>query len=225
MFDRIARRYDIINHVLSAGIDRCWRRKAARSLLPHHPCHMLDMACGTGDMSIELGHTFPSARITGVDISDAMLEIGKHKVRQRGFEARIELLKMDVTGTDFKPSSFDAVTIAFGIRNIGDREKALCEMHRVLRAKGQLLVLEFSMPQKGWPARLYSFYFNRMLPILGGVISGDFAAYRYFVSSVNHFPSPHQFHRMLEGCGFRILQSTALTGGIARMYLAEKHES
>jgi demethylmenaquinone methyltransferase / 2-methoxy-6-polyprenyl-1,4-benzoquinol methylase len=225
MFNQIAQRYDAINHILSAGIDRCWRKKAARLLQKYEPQNILDLASGTADFALAICKAIKNANVTGIDISEEMLKIGRVKILKKGLEQRIRLDPGDAEQTGFNDVSFDAATIAFGIRNIQNTNKALREMHRVLKGQGVLLILEFSMPRSGLFAKIYTFYFNHILPLLGGLISGNYTAYNYFISSVKKFPLPEKFIEQLQSCGFQIEVSRPLTGGVAWIYLVRKYQN
>jgi demethylmenaquinone methyltransferase / 2-methoxy-6-polyprenyl-1,4-benzoquinol methylase len=245
MFGTIASRYDFINHVISFNTDKAWRKKASRLLAAGKPSKILDAACGTADLALALHERMPHAEITGIDISAEMLELGRKKIESRlsglsktgSGQAQtsglhhytekdehplIKLLVGNAEALEFEDSSFDAVTISFGIRNIRDRKKALKEMHRVLRDRGMLMVLEFSLPRGGLYGILYKTYFYTLLPFVGGLLSGNFKAYRYLVRSVRDFPSPVEFVDMLIKCGFHIEYTRKLSGGAAWIYLASR---
>ena len=233
MFGTIASRYDLINHIISFNTDKNWRKKASSILSVCKPKRILDVACGTADLAIALHKSIPEAEITGIDISSEMLKLGNEKIRKgrqisnpnAGLSApplQIILKEGDAESLEFPSSSFDAVTISFGIRNIRDRKKALWEFHRVLKDRGMLLVLEFSLPQKGLFSLIYRGYFYTLLPLIGGLISWNLKAYSYFVKSVRDFPAPVEFIELLERCGFHIEYTISLTGGAAWIYLASK---
>ncbi|MBN1158752.1 MAG: bifunctional demethylmenaquinone methyltransferase/2-methoxy-6-polyprenyl-1,4-benzoquinol methylase UbiE [Bacteroidales bacterium] len=222
MFDQIASRYDRINHILSLGTDRIWRKKAAGMLAKYHPETVLDVACGTADSAISIQRSTGSSQITGIDISGEMLQIGHKKIRRKQLSDKIDLIECNAEQLCFAESSFDAATVLFGIRNFHDRELSLREIHRVLRKQGVLLIVEFSLPRNQLLSALYKLYFFRMLPGIGGMLSGNGDAYRYFVQSVRDFPGPDRFCQMLEKSGFRVRISRPLTFGIAWIYLAQK---
>lgn len=217
MFDNISDRYDFLNHTLSMGIDRGWRKKAIGKL-KERPCeHLLDIATGTGDFAIT-AHRAGCTKVTGVDISNGMLEIGRKKVTKQGLDSKVELRYGDSESLPFTDSSFDAITVAFGVRNFENLDKGLSEMHRVLKPGGMAIVLEFSKPH-GFPIKqLYGFYFNHLLPFLGRVISGDKSAYSYLPESVKHFPEGKAFVQRFEKAGFTVCTEERLTFGIATIY-------
>ncbi|MDR2414512.1 MAG: bifunctional demethylmenaquinone methyltransferase/2-methoxy-6-polyprenyl-1,4-benzoquinol methylase UbiE [Odoribacteraceae bacterium] len=217
MFDAIARRYDLLNHLLSCGVDRRWRARAVR-LLGDAPGRVLDIACGTGDLSLASARR--GARVVGVDISENMLEIARAKLLDRGLSDRVTFQCGDAESLAFPDASFDAVTIAFGARNFEHLDRALREILRVLRPGGRLIILEFSTPTAPFVAGLYRFYFTRVLPFLGGLLSGDRAAYAYLPSSVLAFPSGARFLSILDSSGFTSASARPLTFGIATLYTA-----
>lgn len=221
MFDSISRRYDFLNHFLSMGIDRRWRKKAIACLRARRPAHILDMATGTGDLALEALSLQPQ-KITGVDLSEGMLEIGRKKIREAGKSSAIELLKGDSENLSFADHTFDACTVGFGVRNFEDLDKGLAEIHRVLKPGAMFVVLEFSKP-KAFPVRqLYQFYFNTILPFWGRYISKNQSAYSYLPESVRHFPDGKQFTAHLEKAGFRNTTMKALSLGICSIYTGVK---
>ncbi|MBN2481099.1 MAG: bifunctional demethylmenaquinone methyltransferase/2-methoxy-6-polyprenyl-1,4-benzoquinol methylase UbiE [Bacteroidales bacterium] len=222
MFDQIAYRYDMINHILSLGTDRIWRRKAAGMLARYQPDTILDVACGTADSTIAIHHATGSSKITGIDISEEMLQIGQKKVLMKQLSGKITLTNCRAEQICFADSSFDAAAVLFGIRNFQDRDQALHEMHRVLKPQGVLLIVEFSLPRSRLVNILYKSYFLHILPVIGGFLSGNVNAYRYFVQSVREFPEPFRFCGQLENHGFTIQTSRQLTFGIAWIYLVKK---
>ena len=218
MFDSIAPEYDALNHILSLNIDKIWRRRAVRKLLPKDAdFHILDVACGTGDFSIAVARRSKNARITGIDLSDGMLAGGREKVARLGLDGRIELLKGDCEALEFADDSFDGVCVGFGVRNFEHLEQGLREILRVLKPGGRLVILELSVPQNRLLLALYKLYFLKILPWIGGR-----AAYRYLPASVLNFPLPKRFKAILSSCGFSSVRHTPLTFGICRMYVAEK---
>ncbi len=221
LFDRIAPRYDLLNRLLSAGIDRRWRRAAVAFLDRPGPLRVLDLCAGTADLLIEALGGHPATRGAGVDLSLPMLERGAAKLRGRGMDGRAALCAGDAEALPFAGASFDAALVAFGIRNVGGKEAALAEVARVLRPGGRLVVLEFSMPP-GPLGAAYRTYFGRVLPRLGAWVSGDAHAYRYLPDSVALFPSPQEFVALMESCGFREVRVRALTLGIAQLYRGER---
>jgi demethylmenaquinone methyltransferase/2-methoxy-6-polyprenyl-1,4-benzoquinol methylase len=220
MFDRIAPRYDLLNRVLSAGIDVRWRR-AALDLLQLPPAgRVLDLCTGTADLLVEALRRDAAARGVGVDLSSGMLARGARKLRDRGLDARAELLGGDAERLPLRDGSFDGALVAFGIRNVSDRPRALREARRVLRRGARLVVLEFSMP-RGLLGHAYRLYFGRVLPLVGRVVSGDASAYTYLPASVAVFPEPPEFGALMEQAGFRDVGWRSLTGGIAHLYRGE----
>ena len=222
MFDRISPKYDTINHLLSLNIDKVWRRKTAKSVAKGHPKTILDLATGTADLAIALAKHNPQARIIGMDISEKMLEIGKEKVKQQKLENQIALRFGDAATLPFEDGTFDAVTVAFGVRNFEDLDKGLSEITRVLKPDGQAVILEFSMPEKFPVKQLYQFYFKRVLPKIGKRVSKDNSAYTYLPKSVEQFPKPLVFLDMLDRYGLKQGQKTPMAIGIATVYNAIK---
>jgi len=222
MFDRISPKYDALNHLLSFNIDKVWRRKAAKEVAKHHPADILDLATGTADLAIALAKHNPQARIIGMDISEKMLDIGQEKVKQQNLENQIALRFGDAATLPFEDSTFDVVTVAFGVRNFEDLDKGLSEISRVLKPGGQAVILEFSMPEKFPVKQLYQFYFKRVLPIIGKRVSKDESAYTYLPSSVERFPMPKVFLDILDRYGIQQGQMIPMAFGIATMYTAIK---
>ena len=219
MFSAIAPRYDFLNRLLSLGIDRGWRRTLVRIALREENKAILDVACGTGDVSLELRQKAPRARIVGLDFSQAMLDLAQVKIDHA--QAGIELVAASAEELPFSPADFDLLTIAFGIRNVVDKKKALAEFYRVLKPHGRLAILEFSQPQAAWLRALYNFYFFKVLPLVGGLFARR-SAYRYLPDSVAKFPGQDEFSGWLKEAGFRQCRYHSLTFGIATLYLAEK---
>ncbi|HEY6947300.1 MAG TPA: bifunctional demethylmenaquinone methyltransferase/2-methoxy-6-polyprenyl-1,4-benzoquinol methylase UbiE [Gemmatimonadales bacterium] len=220
MFDAIAARYDFLNHVLSAGMDRGWRVKAIRSLHLTGRESVLDVCTGTADVALAAAvRPGGAARVLGVDFSGEMLRLGAAKVRDCG---RIWLARGDATRLPAAEASMDAATVAFGIRNVEQPEAALAEMFRVLRAGGRVAILEFSIPGSPLVRALYMPYFRHILPRVGRIVSGHGSAYTYLPASVGAFVRPATMIGMLEGCGFREVRATPLTFGIVTLYTAVK---
>ena len=222
MFDRISPKYDALNHLLSLNIDKIWRKKAAKAASRNHPKAILDLATGTADLAIALAKRNPQALITGMDISEKMLEIGKEKVAKLSLENQIELRLGDAAALPFEDASFDAVTVAFGVRNFEDLSKGLAEISRVLKPNGQAVILEFSMPEKFPVKQLYRFYFKRFLPKIGRCVSKDDGAYSYLPASVEKFPKPNAFSDMMASFGLKTQHVKSLSFGIATLYVATK---
>ena len=221
MFNGIAPKYDLLNHLLSMGIDKSWRRKAMRELGGGRRGTVLDIACGTGDFSIEaLRHGVE--RVVGADISENMLAVAREKAREKGLEDRLEFRYGDSENLDFEDGTFDAVTVAFGVRNFEHLERGLAEMCRVLRPGGKVVVLEFSTPERFPMKQLYRFYFKQILPRVGGFVSGDRKAYEYLPASVFAFPQGDRFLQIMRSCGYRNVAQRRLTFGIASLYTGEK---
>lgn len=222
MFDGIAPTYDALNHLLSLGIDRGWRRKVVKMAAGNSPRAILDVATGTGDLAIALARKIPEAHVVGVDISENMLALGREKVARRELDERIVLRAGDAEALGFEEGEFDCVTVAFGVRNFGDIPKGLREMQRVLRPGGSCFVLEFSEPTVPLFSRVYRLYFHSVLPWMGRLISRDRAAYDYLPRSVDAFPAPERFSEMLREAGFTAIRVRKLTFGVAYIYEAEK---
>ena len=222
MFDRISPKYDALNHLLSLNIDKVWRKKTAKIVSKSHPQAILDLATGTADLAIALAKQNPQAHIIGMDISEKMLEIGKEKVKQENFDNQIELRVGDAATLPFEEACFDAVTVAFGVRNFEDLNKGLSEIHRVTKAGGRVYILEFSMPEKFPIKQLYNLYFKHLLPNIGKWVSKDETAYSYLPHSVEKFPKPHDFCSILAAFGMKNCQAKHLSFGIATLYVAYK---
>lgn len=221
MFDNISHRYDFLNHFLSLGIDKGWRKRAINLLKPLHPKHILDVATGTGDFAFE-ALTLNPDQITGIDISDGMLEMGRKKIQARNLSNKIVLESGDSENLHFKENKFDAVTVGFGVRNFENLEKGLQEILRVLKPGGMLVVLEFSRPRKFPYRQIYSFYFKTILPKIGSLISRDKSAYTYLPESVEAFPDGMDFENILKQTGFKNTTCEPLTFGISSIYTGRK---
>ncbi len=222
MFDDIAPRYDFLNHLLSFGIDRWWRRQAVRVISETHKNPgILDVATGTCDLAVAAMRLDPR-HITGIDISAKMLESGRQKIRKKGLEGRIDLVQSGSENIPFSDGTFDVVMVAFGVRNFSDRLKGLSEMNRVLDENGLIMVLEFSKPRHFPFRQLYLFYFRMLLPLIGRIFSGNRSAYRYLPDSVMQFPDYEQFLDLLKFAGFINVRCRKLTGGIASIYTGFK---
>lgn len=221
MFDNISERYDFLNHVLSLSIDKGWRKKVVRMVKAEKPKQILDVATGTADLAIALEKSHPE-QIIGIDISNGMLEVGRQKVARKDLSSLITLEQADSEDLPFEDNRFDAITVAFGVRNFENLQKGLKEMRRVLRPGGKLLVLEFSQPQSFPFKQLYNFYFKNILPGLGRMISKDSRAYTYLPESVGAFPHGAAFIAELEKAGYGHCQADPVTFGIASIYEATK---
>lgn len=226
MFDDIASRYDFLNHLLSFHIDRLWRRRVSKtvskSLQNTTNPQILDVATGTADLAIRMARDLPKASITGIDLSEKMLEIGREKVRQKGLKCRIVLSHADAQRLPFADGGFDAVTVAFGVRNFEELQQGVNEMARVLKAGGIMAVLEFSQPKNQLIKCLYQGYSKHLLPRVGRQVSGNQTAYRYLPESIDRFSASRDFIGTLERAGLGHPQARALSGGIATLYLAWK---
>lgn len=221
MFNDIAPKYDLLNHLLSADIDKIWRKKLRKILAEDNPKIILDVASGTGDLAIELAK-MPVEKIIGIDIAADMLEIGRIKIWKKGLERTIQLQVGDSESIDFSDGYFDAVTVAFGVRNYENLGKGLKEMQRVLKPGGKVAVLEFSKPS-GFPMKnIYWFYFKYVLPVIGKMVSRHSSAYTYLPNSVAAFPEGEVFMNELLTAGFKNPTQNRLTFGIATLYIAEK---
>ena len=222
MFDGISSHYDFLNHLLSFGIDRRWRRIASKWVAQRHPSTILDVATGTADLAIRMAKDIPSASITGVDLSEKMLEHGRAKLIKKVLEQRIILVTGDATNLNFNDNSFDAVTSAFGVRNFEDLETGLREMVRVCRHNGVIAILEFSHPTNALMKRLYRWYSRRCIPRIGRNVSKHPTAYSYLPSTVEAFPSGEAFEVILKQVGLIDLGRKVFSGGIATLYYGYK---
>ena len=226
MFDRIAPTYDKLNHLMSLGIDRRWRRKAVDALGKFNPQQILDIATGTGDFALLMAKRLPPKggqgvlHITGADISEGMMSVGREKVKQEGLQDMISFEHEDCLNLSFPDGSFDAVTSAYGVRNFQDLDKGLREMRRVLRPGGHLLIVELTPPPRFPMKQLFWVYAHVVMPLLGRLISHDNSAYTYLPASMEAFPQPEQMEGILKRAGFKEVQWKRFTFGISTMYLA-----
>jgi len=221
MFNNIAGKYDFLNHFLSLGIDKSWRKKAIAEVAKAHPQTILDVATGTGDLAIAAMSVKPQ-QITGVDIAEQMLEAGRKKIAALNLSSTIKLQYGDSEALPFAPDTFDVVMCAYGVRNFGNLEAGLRDMHRVLKPGGKAVILEFSQPQKFPVKQFYRFYFRNILPVLGKIVSRHSAAYTYLPESVMAFPQGKDFCEILERCGFKGVGLKRLTFGITTLYTGVK---
>lgn len=221
IFNDIAPRYDLLNHCLSMNIDKGWRKKAMKSIADCPKDLLLDVACGTGDFSIAAWKAGVK-RVIGVDISENMVEIGCKKIREKGLDEHITLTTGDSESLEFKDHYFDLVTVAFGVRNFEHLEIGLSEMQRVLKPGGKVVILEFSMPEHFPMKQLYKLYFRHVLPVIGGLVSGNKSAYAYLPESVIKFPQGREFLCIMEKCGFSRVSRRKLSFGIASLYTGYK---
>ncbi len=224
MFDRISGKYDLLNKILSLGIDRRWRKRALKLLMPHQPNKLLDVATGTGDMAFMAAKILSPESITGIDLSAGMLAVAKK--RSKSFKSpgqtTIEFLKGDAENLPFPENSFNAATVTFGVRNFGDLHQGLKEMHRVLQPGAPIVVLEFTKPRIFPFRQLFDIYFKHILPLIGSWTSGDGRAYKYLYESVQAFPDYEAFNQELIKAGFQRPTFTPLSLGICAIYLAFK---
>lgn len=222
MFDDIALKYDFLNHFLSFGIDRRWRKKLVQSLNSSHHHNILDLATGTADLAIKIAQSLGKSQVTGIDISENMLRIGALKIQKNNLSDRITLYKGDAENLDFEDQTFDAATVAFGVRNYENLNQGLKEMLRILKPGGKIAILEFSMPESKIFLILYKFYFRIILPFIGRMISKNFYAYTYLPNSVNDFPDPPIFMQILQQIGFKDVKCKKLTFGVCTLFTGIK---
>lgn len=221
MFNNISHRYDMLNHLLSFGIDRIWRKKTIKQLENLQPKTILDVATGTGDLAIEALRLNPE-KIVGIDISEGMLQFAEKKIKAKKLESKITFRLADSEKIPFAENSFDACTVAFGVRNFENLETGLSEMCRVTKKNGKVVILEFSKP-KNFPIKnMYNFYFKHICPLIGKTISKDSFAYTYLYDSVNAFPEGIDFTNIMKKCHFTETNSIPLMFGIATIYIGKK---
>jgi demethylmenaquinone methyltransferase/2-methoxy-6-polyprenyl-1,4-benzoquinol methylase len=220
MFDRIARRYDLLNRVLSLGIDQGWRRRAVRALALGEGARVLDVATGTADLAIAVLRAHPDATVVGIDPSEGMLAIGRDKLARAGLEARGRLEAGDAEALPYPDASFDAACMAFGIRNVPDRARALRELARVVRPGGRIAILELSEPRGGVMGPLARFHVHQLVPRIGGLLSGS-REYRYLQRSIAAFPPPEEFAAMMGDAGLAVVAVEPLTFGVSCLFTAE----
>jgi demethylmenaquinone methyltransferase/2-methoxy-6-polyprenyl-1,4-benzoquinol methylase len=221
MFNNISAKYDFLNHFLSLGIDKLWRKKAVKMLRSVNPTRILDIATGTGDFALESLVLKPT-QIVGLDISSGMLEHGRVKMKKKGVDHIITMQQGDSEDIPYEDNYFDGLTVGFGVRNFENLEKGLGEMLRVVRPGGKLIILEFSKPKKFPIKQLFAFYSKNIIPILGKSISKDSNAYTYLPESVAAFPEGKNFENILAKVGFKDISSTLVSGGIATIYAGTK---
>ena len=222
MFDNIAHKYDFLNHFFSMGIDVLWRKKCIRILRKENPSTIIDMATGTGDFALEAIRMGLDAHVTGVDLSQGMLDVGIEKIKSRGYQDKISMQQGDSENLPFDDNSFDAYTVGFGVRNFENLNKGLSEMHRVLNPGGITVILEFSKPKSFPIKQLFGFYFKYVMPTIGNLLSKDSSAYTYLPESVMAFPEGEDFLNEMGKVGFKNLRQKKLTGGIASIYIGYK---
>jgi demethylmenaquinone methyltransferase/2-methoxy-6-polyprenyl-1,4-benzoquinol methylase len=221
MFDRISGRYDFLNHFLSLGIDKGWRKKVVAIARSQNPDTILDIATGTGDQAIALSALKPQ-KVTGLDISSGMLDVGRMKIAKLGLSELIDMKLGDSEDIPFEDNSFDVITVSFGVRNFENLKKGLSEMYRVLKPGGKAIILEFSQPEKFPMKQMYGLYSKRILPVVGGALSKDKSAYTYLPESVEAFPYGTDFTNLLEQIGYTKTKDTPVTFGIASIYEGTK---
>ena len=219
MFDRIAPTYDLVNRLLSFGLDIRWRKKVATHMPAERDMVLLDLATGTGDQVISLTQTGRFTQAVGMDMSAGMLSRGRDKIVQLGLQETVSMLEGDATSLPLEDERFDAVTISFGIRNVVHVEKALAEMCRVLKPGGRAIILEFSLPENALIRAGHLFYLRRILPLVGGLVSGDSSAYRYLNTTIEAFPYGQAFCDLMTGAGFSSATPHRLTFGVATIYV------
>ena len=222
MFNHIAPTYDQLNHTLSMGIDRSWRRKAIHTLRPYHPQQILDIATGTGDFAILACRELQPQFLIGADISEGMMEVGREKVQQAGLADKVSFAREDCTALSFADATFDAVTVAFGVRNFEHLDIALGEMCRVLRPNGHLVILALSTPDRFPMKQLFTLYSKVVMPLIGKLISKDNSAYTYLPESIRAFPQGEVMQRSIQNAGFSQVRFRRLTFGICTLYVATK---
>jgi len=222
MFNNISKTYDFLNHFLSLGIDIIWRKKAIGELKKDQPKNILDVATGTGDFAFEALQILKPDQITGVDISRGMLDIAEQKIKKRGLQDKFQVKLGDSEKLLFDDNTFDAVTVAYGVRNFENLEKGLSDMLRVLKPGGKAVILEFSKPKSFPIKQLYSFYFHYITPAIGKIFSKDNSAYKYLPESVEAFPDGQRFTTLMEKVGYRETKNRPLAFGICSIYTGIK---
>ena len=223
MFDRIAKTYDLVNRLISFGLDKGWRRKVSRRIPEREELFLVDLATGTADLIIGLVKAHPSInKATGVDLSEGMLEVGRKKVLSKQLDDRIKLISGDAQAIPMEDDSVAVITISFGIRNVPDVDKCLAEMRRVIDSDGKVMILEFSLPKNPIIRFGHLFYLRWVLPLVGGIVSGDFKAYRYLNTTIESFPYGEAFCEKMLRAGFGSATATPLSFGIATLYEGKK---
>ena len=224
MFNAVAPRYDFLNRVLSVGYDRYWRKVAVNQLGKISNKTFLDVATGTGDIALEIAMRYPSAlQVIGMDFSQSMLKLGSNKINEKNLDREIPLIPASAENIPLKDQVFDGAITAFGVRNFSDAQKGLLEMYRVLKPNGKIVVLEFSFPKYRLLQWLYRLYFEKLLPLIGRIISGHKTAYSYLPASVVNFPQGEEFKKLLEDSGFKKVSLITLTLGIVTLYTGIKN--
>lgn len=221
MFDSIATRYDLVNRVISLGLDQAWRRVTLRSLAVSRDARVLDVATGTGDLAAMIARAESTARVVGLDASSRMLAIATEKIQRAGLDGRVSFVQGDAEQLPFEADTFDGACIAFGIRNVPDRARAISEMARVTRPGGRLAVLELSEPRSGWLSPFARFYVHELVPRVGSLLSGA-AEYRYLERSIAAFPPATEFCNVIESSGWSDVRARPLSFGVCHLYTAER---
>lgn len=222
MFDNIAHSYDFLNHALSLNIDKYWRKAALNSLKPHAPQRLLDIATGTGDFALMAAKILKPKDIVGADLSEGMLSVARQKALRCEYARNISFCKEDCMKLSFPDNTFDAITVAYGIRNFEDLDRGLKEMLRVLKPNGRLVIIELTTPQKAPMKQLFGFYSKVWMPTIGRMISRDKQAYTYLPATMEAFPQGEQMQKILEKVGFEDVNFKRFTGGISTLYTAKK---
>ena len=221
IFDEIASTYDVLNHTLSMGIDIYWRNKLLKHLPNKESINALDLATGTGDVALTLVKDARIKKVTGIDLSKGMVDLGKIKVKKKGLDKKIFLMLGDGVNIPSADNAFDLTTISFGIRNFSDPQKSLHDIHRVLKKDGRLMIMEFSIPKNFFVRNVYFFYFRHLLPFIGNLVSKHKDAYTYLNKSVEDFPYGDAFLQLMKNAGFKNLKMIPLTFGIATLYIGD----
>ena len=220
MFDRIAHSYDLLNHCLSLGIDKRWRRAAINSLRPYAPKKMLDVATGTGDFALLAARTLGPESLLGVDISEGMLEVGRKKILQAGLADVVSFRREDCMALSQPDGEYDALTVAYGIRNFQDLDRGLSEMYRVLRPGGRLVIIELTAPRRFPMRQLFWLYSHVLMPLVGRLVSRDSKAYSYLPATMEAFPQGEVMREILQKAGFREVEFRRFTFGLSTLYTA-----
>ena len=220
MFDRIAHSYDLLNHCLSLGIDKRWRRAAINSLRPYAPKKMLDVATGTGDFALLAARTLGPESLLGVDVSEGMLEVGRKKILQAGLADVVSFRREDCMALSLPDGEYDALTVAYGIRNFQDLDRGLSEMYRVLRPGGRLVIIELTAPRRFPMRQLFWLYSHVLMPLVGRLVSRDSKAYSYLPATMEAFPQGEVMREILQKAGFREVEFRRFTFGLSTLYTA-----
>jgi demethylmenaquinone methyltransferase/2-methoxy-6-polyprenyl-1,4-benzoquinol methylase len=222
MFDSIAPAYDFMNRAMTFGIDHLWRAKAVKMMGRNKPANILDVATGTGDLAIRIAHSLHPDHITGIDLSEGMLEIGRKKAKDAGLDNIIEFVQGDCLDLPFDDNTFDCVTVAYGVRNFPDLDKGLSEMRRVLKKDGRLVIIELTAPRRFPMRQLFWLYSHAFMPLVGWIISKDKRAYSYLPATMEAFPQGEEMQQILKKAGYRDVAFKRFTFGLSTMYTAKK---